>query len=146
MTLHEKLDRLNHLINTVITLTEDETLMIKSSPKAEELRPVSDAKRQAIADYEQYLQLLAATPHFFNSLNDDTKTSLRTISERLQTVITENEQALKFALQATEIISNRIKDEAKKAMGTTFQSYNASGYTSGGSEKRTTPIAVNQTL
>jgi len=145
MTADMKAKRLLQLLENLVNVLEEETLLLRA-PRSVELGPVVRKKQELLAEYELYLQELAQTPHFFQALTDDMRTNLKTLSERFQNAALENEKRLSLATRSSQMIADRIKEEAKKAMGTTVKGYGSTGGYSKGTEKRTAPIAVNQTL
>ncbi|MDX1739130.1 MAG: hypothetical protein R3261_12890 [Alphaproteobacteria bacterium] len=146
MTAEIKAKRLFELLENLIEALNLETSLITTKPRSTDLAKLTSQKQQMLAEYELYLQEIAKTPHFFQTLSEDVKANLRTLSERFQTAALENEKRLGIALKSSEMIAGRIKEEARKAMGTTVKGYGQTGGYSRGTEKRTAPIAINQTL
>ncbi|WP_420549402.1 hypothetical protein [Curvivirga sp.] len=146
MNLNEKANQLFTLLTELTEVLEQENLLL-DQPNSKELGPIVTRKQELLADYEHELGQLAVTPHFFQTLNEEMKGKLRALSKRYQDAALTNERKLRLATRSSQMIADRIKDEARKAAGTQVRGYGQTGgYAQNGAAPRAAPIAINQTL
>jgi len=146
MNLDMRAKQLFSLLTELTEILEQENTLLLN-PDSKELGPIVSRKQELLSAYEQELSQLAVTPHFFQTLNEEMKRNLRNLSTRYQEAALENEKRLRLATQSSQMIADRIKDEARKAAGSPVRGYGQTGgYTQNDTAPRTAPIAIDQTL
>lgn len=143
MTPETKAKELIALLDKLVNVLEQEILVL-AEPRTSILTPLVQEKQLLMSEYESFLGSLA--PNFFQSLDENLKANLKTLSERFQNAALENEKRLSIATRSSQMIADRIKEEAEKSMGNKVQSYGQTGGYSNHKNQRTAPIAINQTL